>query len=175
MIGRVRTGCGWLYVGLLLCKTRSFQVLTGSYIIHFLISINLLAPSLYHCFPYLFLFCTYCTLTCTNLPLEMNSQQFTCLPLSIQCKLTINDINISLLIFSGELLLWDLSVASGPEQVQNFGQGHSRIVFNISCNKEGTKVISCSMDRQVYMCNLNKKNSMKIGMCQGCTTGHTFQ
>ena len=49
---------------------------------------------------------------------------------------------------SGELLLWDLSKES-KEQYQTFGVGHSRIVFNISCDVAGTKIMTVSMDRQV--------------------------
>ena len=49
---------------------------------------------------------------------------------------------------SGELLLWDLS-KEGKEQCQTFGFGHSRIVFNISCDVAGTRIMTVSMDRQV--------------------------
>ena len=48
----------------------------------------------------------------------------------------------------GELLLWDLS-KEGKEQCQMFGLGHSRIVFNISCDVGGTRIMTVSMDRQV--------------------------
>ena len=49
---------------------------------------------------------------------------------------------------SGQLLLWDLS-KEGKEQCQTFGLGHSRIVFNISCDVAGTRIMTVSMDRQV--------------------------
>ena len=49
---------------------------------------------------------------------------------------------------SGELLLWDLS-KEGKEQCQTFGLGHSRIVFNITCDVAGTRIMTVSMDRQV--------------------------
>ena len=50
----------------------------------------------------------------------------------------------------GELLLWDLS-KEGKEQYQTFGVGHSRIVFNISCDDAGTRLMTVSMDRQVNL------------------------
>ena len=51
-------------------------------------------------------------------------------------------------LYSGELLLWDLS-KEGKDQHQTFGMGHSRIVFNISCDVAGTRIMTVSMDRQV--------------------------
>lgn len=45
-------------------------------------------------------------------------------------------------------MLWDLS-KEGKEQYQTFGLGHSRIVFNISCDVAGTRIMTVSMDRQV--------------------------
>ncbi|XP_074619191.1 gem-associated protein 5-like isoform X2 [Acropora palmata] len=50
----------------------------------------------------------------------------------------------------GELLLWDLS-KEGKEQYQTFGVGHSRIVFNISCDDAGTRLMTVSMDRQIVI------------------------
>lgn len=44
--------------------------------------------------------------------------------------------------------MWDLS-KEGKEQCQTFGLGHSRIVFNISCDVGGTRIMTVSMDRQV--------------------------
>lgn len=52
------------------------------------------------------------------------------------------------ILHSGELLLWDLS-KEGKDQHQTFGMGHSRIVFSITCDSAGTRVMTVSMDRQV--------------------------
>ena len=60
----------------------------------------------------------------------------------------------SVILCSGELLLWDLS-KEGKDQHQTFGMGHSRIVFNISCDVAGTRILTVSMDRQVN-CTLNR-------------------
>ena len=54
----------------------------------------------------------------------------------------------SVLLHSGEILLWDLS-KEGKDQHQTFAMRHSRIVFNISCDVAGTRIMTVSMDRQV--------------------------
>ena len=45
-------------------------------------------------------------------------------------------------------MLWDLS-KDGKEQYKAFGVGHSRIVFTITCDVAGTRIMTVSMDRQV--------------------------
>lgn len=78
----------------------------------------------------------------------------------------------------GELLLWDLS-KEGKDQYQTFCMGHSRIVFNISCDVAGTKIMTVSMDRQVrwyYDDNYVIKFQTKLSECadyKWCEISHT--
>ena len=75
--------------------------------------------------------------------------------------------------FSGELLLWDLS-KDGKEQYKAFGVGHSRIVFTITCDVAGTRIMTVSMDRQVKFLSrltilVNKGRNCRFDGCPCCS------
>jgi len=59
------------------------------------------------------------------------------------------------LVYSGELLLWDLSVPGKQQSPKHFTgrndcRAHTRIVFNlVPAGKDGTALCSISMDRNV--------------------------
>ena len=70
--------------------------------------------------------------------------------------------------------MWDLS-KEAKEQCQTFGLGHSRIVFNISCDVAGTRIMTVSMDRQVLYTiktiSAISNYCMKLSLIQSYTDG----
>lgn len=81
--------------------------------------------------------------------------------LSVSAFKTATEIKVVIGLFNGDVHLWDLFIPDGTS-LRNIQSKETKLLYshedevtNLCFNKDGTKVVSCALDKYLYVCDIN--------------------